>query len=70
MYKIYEQLRNERKMTDYEVSKKTGISSATLSHWKSGFYNPKVDKIQKIAELFGVPVEVFYQTEGAKDATG
>ena len=61
MYKIYESLRDERKMTDYQVAKKTGISSVTLSHWKSGKYEPKFDKISKIAELFDVPVEVFYK---------
>lgn len=63
MYKIYEKLRDERHMTDYEVAKKTGISTVTLSHWKSGFYNPKIDKIQKIAELFDVPVDVFYKEQ-------
>ena len=44
-------------MTDYEVSKKTGIPTSTLSNWKAGRYKPKADKIMKIAELFEVPME-------------
>ena len=56
MYKVYERLRNERGMTDYQVSQETGISTATLSSWKTGRYTPKVDKLLKIAKLFGVTV--------------
>lgn len=66
MYKIYETLRNERGLTDFQVAKKTGISTATLSHWKAGFYTPKFEKISKIAALFNVPVEVFYKAEEEK----
>ena len=36
MYQKYEKLKNERGITDYEVSKKTDISTATLSEWKKG----------------------------------
>ena len=61
MYKIYEKLRDERGLNDYQVAKKTGISTVTLSHWKSGLYTPKIDKVQKIAELFDVPIETFYK---------
>jgi len=57
LYQNYARLRDERKMTDYEVSKKTGIPTSTLSNWKAGRYKPKADKIMKIAELFEVPME-------------
>ena len=40
-----------------QVSRATGISTATLSSWKKGVYTPKNDKLQKIAEYFQVPVE-------------
>ena len=56
MYKKYEQLRNERGLTDYKVAKETGISPATLSSWKTGAYTPKIDKIKKIADFFGVTI--------------
>lgn len=59
MYQKYEKLKNERGITDYEVFKKTGISTATLSEWKKGTYQPKIDKIKKLAEFFEVPVTYF-----------
>lgn len=40
-----------------QVSKATGISTATLSSWKKGLYTPKNDKLQKIADFFQVPIE-------------
>ena len=61
MYQKYEQLRNERGVTDYEVSKKTGVSTATLSEWKKGTYQPKIEKIALIARYFGVPVTYFLE---------
>lgn len=61
-YKKYEKLRDAREYSDYQVMKMTGISTATLSNWKSGNYTPKVDKIMLLAKLFNVPVE-FLMTE-------
>lgn len=63
MYKIYERLRNERGVTDYRVGKETGIGSASLSNWKAGRYAPKIDKLKKIADYFGVDVSVFLEDE-------
>lgn len=60
MYQKYEHLRNERGVTDYEVGKQTGISTATLSEWKKGTYQPKIDKIALIAKYFDVPLTYFY----------
>ena len=57
MYKNYEKLRDERGLTNYQVAKETGIGENTLSQWKQGRSTPKVDKLMKIAKLFGVPVE-------------
>lgn len=59
MYYIYEKLRDERKLTDYRVSKDTGIPTSTLSSWKHGDYTPKIDKIMRLANYFDVPVSVF-----------
>jgi len=39
------------------VSKATGVSSATLTSWKQGKYTPKPDKLQKIADYFGVSLD-------------
>lgn len=57
MYKRYAELRDKNGYTDYEVSKRTGVSTSTLTNWKYKRYTPKVDKLIKIATLFGVSVE-------------
>ena len=57
MYEKYSKLRDERHMTDYRVAKETGISTVTFTNWKHGRSTPKVDKIKKIADLFGVKLE-------------
>ena len=59
MYYIYEKLRNERKLTDYRVSKDTGIPASTLTCWKNGRSTPKIDKIMRLANYFDVPVSIF-----------
>lgn len=74
MYKIYQKLRDEQNMTDYEVSKKSGVSTATLSAWKYDGekdygYTPKIDKLIKIADALNVPVTVFFE-KGADDDKG
>lgn len=57
MYAKYAALRDKKGVTDYKVSRDTGISTATLSSWKSGQYTPKIDKLLKLAEYFGVTIE-------------
>jgi len=61
MYSKYAELRDKAGITDYEVAKKTGVSTSTLSNWKAGRYTPKADKIQKIATYFGVGIETLLE---------
>lgn len=57
MYDIFERLLNEKGLTAYRVSKETGITPSTFTHWKNGEYEPKLDKLQKIADYLGVTVD-------------
>lgn len=57
MYEIFEKLCQDRGVTPYRVCKETGLTTATISNWKAGRYTPKADKLQKIADYFGVSVE-------------
>ncbi len=56
MYEILEKLLEEHNMSAYRLSKETGVTTATLTSWKQGKYVPKQDKLQKIADYFGVTV--------------
>ncbi len=59
MYERYVFLRDEKGLTDYKVSEETGIVKSTFSDWKSGRSTPKIDKLKRIADYFGVTVDYF-----------
>lgn len=63
MYKKFEALLIERKLTTYKVAKDTGISNTTFSDWKRGKSKPKLEKLIILAKYFGVPVEYFAEEE-------
>lgn len=65
-YTVYSILRDDAGLTDYKVSKATGISTSVLAQWKRGAFNLKVEKVQKLASFFSVPVGTFY--EGSAEA--
>ena len=58
-YSRFEHLLNIKGVTASEVSKATNISRSALTDWKMGRYTPKLDKIQKIADFFGVNMSYF-----------
>lgn len=62
MYEIYQRLLDEKHLKNADISRATGISNMTLSDWKHGKTTPKQDKLQKIADYFGVSLD--YLTTG------
>ena len=58
-YQKYRKMAEARGVTDYQVSKEIDIHNVVFSEWKSGKSQPKVDKLLKLAEYFGVTVEAF-----------
>lgn len=59
MYRKYVELRDSKGLTDYKVALDTGITKSTFTDWKTGRSKPKFEKLAKIAEYFGVPVDYF-----------
>jgi transcriptional regulator with XRE-family HTH domain len=59
LYEKFAELLVKNNKTAYTVSKETGIPQSVLSDWKRGRSNPKVDKLQKLANYFGVSIEYF-----------
>lgn len=57
MYENYCWLRDALGLTDYQVSKDTGIPASTFSDWKSGKSKPKLPKLLLLARYFGVPLD-------------
>ena len=68
MYDIFEKLCAEKGVTPYRVCKETGLTTSTISNWKAGRYIPKTDKLQKIANYFGVSIEFLMGTEEKEDS--
>ena len=60
MYEKFEKLLKERNVKTADVADATGIARPSFTAWKKGSYTLKADKIQKIADYFGVPVGYFY----------
>lgn len=61
MYEKYDRLLKDRQMTNYKVSKATGISRSTLQDWKKGRSVPKMEKLLKISQLFDVSLGYFIE---------
>ena len=62
MYEIFAKLMADRGLTSYRVAMDTGVSQATLSDWKRGRSTPKLPKLQKLADYFGVSIEYLMGT--------
>lgn len=57
MYERYAEIRDKLGLKDSAVAKATGIGKSTFSDWKSGRSTPKMEKMKKIADYFGISVE-------------
>ena len=56
MYDFYAEIRDEKGLKDADIVKTTGISSSTLSEWKSKKHTPSVEKLKKIADALDVSI--------------
>lgn len=67
MYSKYVELRDSKNLTDYRVAKDTGIPKSTFTDWKTGRSEPKLDKLQKITDYLGVPINVLTDARKKKE---
>ena len=51
-------------MTQQELADRVGVTRQTILSIERGQYNPSVGLALRIAETFGVAVEVLYEIEG------
>ena len=64
MYDRFVELLTSRGVRAADVARATGLQPSTFSDWKKGKSQPKLEKLQKIADFFDVPLEYF--TTGAE----
>lgn len=67
MYEKYVAIRDERGMTDYEVSKISGVSRSTFADWKSGRSEPKLRKLLLVAKALDVPITELIADEAVSE---
>lgn len=67
MYEIFQKLLEERGIRPADITKATGIASSTLTDWKAGRSKPKSDKLQLIADYFGVSIDYLMTGKEQKD---
>lgn len=61
LFKKVEELVQENNISFYALGKEIGLPSSFFSEWKRGKMTPKIDKIKKIADYFGKPIEYFME---------
>lgn len=53
------ELLNSHNMTQTEAAKKIGVSPQTFNTWVREIAMPRMDKLEKLADMFGVPTSYF-----------
>lgn len=48
-------LREERGLTQFQLSKKSGIAKRTIQNYESGAYRPRFDAAEKLASALEIP---------------
>lgn len=62
-------LRNQRGITQLQLSEMMGISQAMVATWESGNNNPRADKLPDLARVLGCTVDdLFRDSEREKGA--
>lgn len=56
-YQTFQNLCAKKGVSPNQVSKETGVATATLTNWKQGKYTPKREKMEKLASYFNVSTE-------------
>lgn len=52
------QLREANDMTQEELAKKLGVKPPAVSKWERGLAYPRMDNVARMAEIFGVSMDV------------
>ena len=54
---VLKDLRTERKLSRKRLAEELNIGEATIQAYEDGVRNPSLDRLQQIADYFGVPVD-------------
>lgn len=57
------ELRKINNLTQKELGKKMGVSAQTILNWESNVYQPSVDELIKLADIFNVSLDYLVSRE-------
>ena len=63
MMNAIKKLRQEKNMSQKELANKLQVAQNTLSYWESGKYEPDIDTIIKLSEIFNVSIDYLIKGE-------
>ncbi len=70
--KIADKIRQQRRLeniTQEELSGLVGVSLKTIQRWENGERSPRIQEIQKLADILSVPVEYLINSNDMSDST-
>lgn len=66
-YDVFEKLCTEKGVKPGRAADEIGISRATVTNWKKNGYSPRRDILKKIAQYFGVSVDLLLDQSEQKE---
>lgn len=67
-YDVFEKLCTEKGVKPGRAADEMGISRATVTNWKKNGYSPRRDILKKIAQYFGVSVDLLLDQSEQKES--
>ena len=55
--KIFKEFRNEKKLSQRDLAKLTGISQQAISFWEQDKRTPNMDDCIKLADFYGITLD-------------
>lgn len=67
---VLREARLSRKMSQEELAAKLGVARSTVASWELGISFPRIDKVKKLAALFGCSVAEIMENWKEVDESG
>ena len=62
------ELRNKSGLTQNEIASKLGVSGQTILNWENGIYEPKINQLIQLADLFNVSVDYLIERKRSEQS--
>ena len=63
-------LRKQKGLTQEEIAEKLGVSRQAVAKWERGDTMPDIESCIKLADIYGITVDLLVRNAGAEEHTG